>query len=50
MKDARPSSPADVASNGSHGYPTDTVSLASSIATQPELITVHIVKGPMGFG
>ncbi|XP_016078578.1 PREDICTED: membrane-associated guanylate kinase, WW and PDZ domain-containing protein 1 [Miniopterus natalensis] len=50
MKDARPSSPADVASNGSHGYPNDTVSLASSIATQPELITVHIVKGPVGFG
>uniref|UniRef100_A0A8C6EHC2 Membrane-associated guanylate kinase, WW and PDZ domain-containing protein 1 n=1 Tax=Moschus moschiferus TaxID=68415 RepID=A0A8C6EHC2_MOSMO len=50
MKVARPSSPADVASNGSHGYPNDTVSLASSIATQPELITVHIVKGPMGFG
>ncbi|XP_020021849.2 membrane-associated guanylate kinase, WW and PDZ domain-containing protein 1 isoform X11 [Castor canadensis] len=50
VKDARPSSPADVASNSSHGYPNDTVSLASSIATQPELITVHIVKGPMGFG
>uniref|UniRef100_A0A8C8TVW5 Membrane-associated guanylate kinase, WW and PDZ domain-containing protein 1 n=1 Tax=Peromyscus maniculatus bairdii TaxID=230844 RepID=A0A8C8TVW5_PERMB len=50
MKEARPSSPADVASNSSHGYPNDTVSLASSIATQPELITVHIVKGPMGFG
>ncbi|KAM8758647.1 membrane-associated guanylate kinase, WW and PDZ domain-containing protein 1 isoform 4-T4 [Rhynchonycteris naso] len=50
MKDARPSSPADMVSNGSHGYPNDTVSLASSIATQPELITVHIVKGPMGFG
>ncbi|XP_010985666.1 membrane-associated guanylate kinase, WW and PDZ domain-containing protein 1 isoform X4 [Camelus dromedarius] len=50
MKDARPSSPTDAASNGSHGYPNDTVSLASSIATQPELITVHIVKGPMGFG
>ncbi|KAM9186042.1 membrane-associated guanylate kinase, WW and PDZ domain-containing protein 1 isoform 4-T4 [Dugong dugon] len=50
MKDARPSSPTDVASGGSHGYPNDTVSLASSIATQPELITVHIVKGPMGFG
>nr|XP_048294377.1 membrane-associated guanylate kinase, WW and PDZ domain-containing protein 1 isoform X18 [Myodes glareolus] len=50
MKDARPSSPADVASNSSYGYPNDTVSLASSIATQPELITVHIVKGPMGFG
>ncbi|XP_038173795.1 membrane-associated guanylate kinase, WW and PDZ domain-containing protein 1 isoform X13 [Arvicola amphibius] len=50
MKDARPSSPADVTSNSSYGYPNDTVSLASSIATQPELITVHIVKGPMGFG
>uniref|UniRef100_A0A803V213 Membrane-associated guanylate kinase, WW and PDZ domain-containing protein 1 n=1 Tax=Ficedula albicollis TaxID=59894 RepID=A0A803V213_FICAL len=49
-KEARPSSPAEVASNGPHGYPSDTVSLASSIATQPELITVHIVKGPMGFG
>ncbi|XP_067159551.1 membrane-associated guanylate kinase, WW and PDZ domain-containing protein 1 isoform X14 [Apteryx mantelli] len=49
-KEARPSSPAEVSSNGSHSYPNDTVSLASSIATQPELITVHIVKGPMGFG
>ncbi|XP_053576981.1 membrane-associated guanylate kinase, WW and PDZ domain-containing protein 1 isoform X2 [Bombina bombina] len=50
LKEPRPSSPADVSSNGSHGYPNDTVSLASSIATQPELITIHIVKGPMGFG
>ncbi|XP_032620433.1 membrane-associated guanylate kinase, WW and PDZ domain-containing protein 1 isoform X9 [Chelonoidis abingdonii] len=50
LKEQRPSSPAEVSSNGSHGYPNDTVSLASSIATQPELITVHIVKGPMGFG
>ncbi|KAM4650736.1 membrane-associated guanylate kinase, WW and PDZ domain-containing protein 1 isoform 3-T3 [Discoglossus pictus] len=50
LKEPRPSSPAEVSSNGSHGYPNDTVSLASSIATQPELITVHIVKGPMGFG
>ncbi|XP_075618485.1 membrane-associated guanylate kinase, WW and PDZ domain-containing protein 1 isoform X22 [Balearica regulorum gibbericeps] len=49
-KEARPSSPVEVSSNGPHGYPNDTVSLASSIATQPELITVHIVKGPMGFG
>nr|XP_020140264.1 membrane-associated guanylate kinase, WW and PDZ domain-containing protein 1 isoform X25 [Microcebus murinus] len=49
-KDARPSSPADMAPDGPHGYPSDTVSLASSIATQPELITVHIIKGPMGFG
>ncbi|XP_068109909.1 membrane-associated guanylate kinase, WW and PDZ domain-containing protein 1 isoform X3 [Hyperolius riggenbachi] len=50
LKEQRPSSPADISTNGSHGYPNDTVSLASSIATQPELITVHIVKGPMGFG
>ncbi|XP_062829873.1 membrane-associated guanylate kinase, WW and PDZ domain-containing protein 1 isoform X16 [Anolis carolinensis] len=50
MKEQRPSSPAEVSSNGSHVYPNDTVSLASSIATQPELITVHIIKGPMGFG
>ncbi|XP_075039492.1 membrane-associated guanylate kinase, WW and PDZ domain-containing protein 1 isoform X13 [Mixophyes fleayi] len=50
LKEPRPSSPVDISSNGSHGYPNDTVSLASSIATQPELITVHIVKGPMGFG
>ncbi|XP_032997185.1 membrane-associated guanylate kinase, WW and PDZ domain-containing protein 1 isoform X29 [Lacerta agilis] len=50
MKEPRPSSPAEVSSNGSHSYPNDTVSLASSIATQPELITVHIIKGPMGFG
>ncbi|XP_054831179.1 membrane-associated guanylate kinase, WW and PDZ domain-containing protein 1 isoform X18 [Eublepharis macularius] len=50
MKEPRPSSPAEISSNGSHGYPNDTVSLASSIATQPELITVHIIKGPMGFG
>ncbi|XP_019355146.2 membrane-associated guanylate kinase, WW and PDZ domain-containing protein 1 isoform X10 [Alligator mississippiensis] len=49
-KEPRPSSPTEVSSNGSHSYPNDTVSLASSIATQPELITVHIVKGPMGFG
>ncbi|XP_064013101.1 membrane-associated guanylate kinase, WW and PDZ domain-containing protein 1 isoform X14 [Pogoniulus pusillus] len=49
-KEARPSSPAEVSANGPHAYPSDTVSLASSIATQPELITVHIVKGPMGFG
>uniref|UniRef100_A0A8D0H798 Membrane associated guanylate kinase, WW and PDZ domain containing 1 n=1 Tax=Sphenodon punctatus TaxID=8508 RepID=A0A8D0H798_SPHPU len=50
MKEPRPSSPAEISSNGSHSFPNDTVSLASSIATQPELITVHIVKGPMGFG
>nr|XP_014349018.1 PREDICTED: membrane-associated guanylate kinase, WW and PDZ domain-containing protein 1 [Latimeria chalumnae] len=51
VKEPRPCSPpADTASNGSHSYPSDNVTLASSIATQPELITVHIVKGPMGFG
>ncbi|TRY94576.1 hypothetical protein DNTS_024130, partial [Danionella cerebrum] len=41
---------AEVASNGSHGYPSDVVTLASSIATQPELITVHMEKGDKGFG
>uniref|UniRef100_A0A673KQ99 Membrane-associated guanylate kinase, WW and PDZ domain-containing protein 1 n=1 Tax=Sinocyclocheilus rhinocerous TaxID=307959 RepID=A0A673KQ99_9TELE len=47
----RPHSPsAEVASNGSHGYPSDVVTLASSIATQPELITVHMEKGDKGFG
>ncbi|XP_057218157.1 membrane-associated guanylate kinase, WW and PDZ domain-containing protein 1b isoform X1 [Triplophysa rosa] len=47
----RPHSPsAEMASNGSHGYPSDVVTLASSIATQPELITVHMEKGDKGFG
>uniref|UniRef100_A0AAQ4RIX7 Membrane-associated guanylate kinase, WW and PDZ domain-containing protein 1 n=1 Tax=Gasterosteus aculeatus aculeatus TaxID=481459 RepID=A0AAQ4RIX7_GASAC len=49
----RPHSPsADVASDTSsqHGYPSDVVTLASSIATQPELITVHMEKGDKGFG
>ncbi|XP_062401870.1 membrane-associated guanylate kinase, WW and PDZ domain-containing protein 1b isoform X2 [Sardina pilchardus] len=51
MREPRPHSPsADVASNGSHGYPNDVVTLASSIATQPELITVHMEKGDKGFG
>ncbi|KAM7006675.1 membrane-associated guanylate kinase, WW and PDZ domain-containing protein 1b isoform 9-T9 [Tautogolabrus adspersus] len=48
----RPHSPsAEVASDTSsqHGYPSD-VTLASSIATQPELITVHMEKGDKGFG
>ncbi|XP_052461191.1 membrane-associated guanylate kinase, WW and PDZ domain-containing protein 1 isoform X4 [Carassius gibelio] len=31
-------------------YTSDVVTLASSIATQPELITVHIEKGDKGFG
>ncbi|KAM4613161.1 membrane-associated guanylate kinase, WW and PDZ domain-containing protein 1b isoform 3-T3 [Polymixia lowei] len=30
--------------------PSDVVTLASSIATQPELITVHMEKGDKGFG
>uniref|UniRef100_A0A665UAT8 Membrane-associated guanylate kinase, WW and PDZ domain-containing protein 1 n=1 Tax=Echeneis naucrates TaxID=173247 RepID=A0A665UAT8_ECHNA len=49
----RPNSPsAEVASDTSsqHGYPSDVVTLASSIATQPELITVHMEKGDKGFG
>ncbi|XP_065817714.1 membrane-associated guanylate kinase, WW and PDZ domain-containing protein 1 isoform X11 [Labrus bergylta] len=51
MRDPRPHSPsADVASNGSHGYSSDVVTLASSIATQPELITIHMEKGDKGFG
>ncbi|XP_075870254.1 membrane-associated guanylate kinase, WW and PDZ domain-containing protein 1b isoform X3 [Nelusetta ayraudi] len=33
-----------------HSYPSDVVTLASSIATQPELITVHMEKGDKGFG
>ncbi|XP_072223892.1 membrane-associated guanylate kinase, WW and PDZ domain-containing protein 1-like isoform X2 [Leuresthes tenuis] len=51
MREARPHSPsAEVASNGSHGYSSDVVTLASSIATQPELITIHMEKGDKGFG
>ncbi|KAG7249533.1 hypothetical protein CRUP_015474, partial [Coryphaenoides rupestris] len=56
MRDpTRPHSPSgggDAGSNSSHGggYPSDVVTLASSIATQPELITVHMEKGDKGFG
>uniref|UniRef100_A0AAQ5ZKQ4 Membrane associated guanylate kinase, WW and PDZ domain containing 1a n=1 Tax=Amphiprion ocellaris TaxID=80972 RepID=A0AAQ5ZKQ4_AMPOC len=51
MREPRPHSPsAEVASNGSHGYSSDVVTLASSIATQPELITIHMEKGDKGFG
>lgn len=51
IREPRPHSPsADVASNGSHGYSSDVVTLASSIATQPELITIHMEKGDKGFG
>uniref|UniRef100_A0A8C2Z2F3 Membrane associated guanylate kinase, WW and PDZ domain containing 1b n=1 Tax=Cyclopterus lumpus TaxID=8103 RepID=A0A8C2Z2F3_CYCLU len=43
---------AEMASDTSsqHGYHNDVVNLASSIATQPELITVHMEKGDKGFG
>ncbi|XP_063064866.1 membrane-associated guanylate kinase, WW and PDZ domain-containing protein 1-like isoform X13 [Engraulis encrasicolus] len=37
-------------SDGCLGYSSDEVTLASSIATQPELITVHLEKGDKGFG
>ncbi|XP_035994747.1 membrane-associated guanylate kinase, WW and PDZ domain-containing protein 1 isoform X11 [Fundulus heteroclitus] len=51
MGEPRPHSPsAEIASNGSHGYSTDVVTLASAIATQPELITIHMEKGDKGFG
>ncbi|XP_051931838.1 membrane-associated guanylate kinase, WW and PDZ domain-containing protein 1-like isoform X2 [Hippocampus zosterae] len=49
----RPRSPSsEAASDGGsrRGYPGDVVTLASSIATQPELITVHMEKGDKGFG
>uniref|UniRef100_A0A8C2WZA1 Membrane associated guanylate kinase, WW and PDZ domain containing 1 n=1 Tax=Cyclopterus lumpus TaxID=8103 RepID=A0A8C2WZA1_CYCLU len=48
----RPRSPSsEMASDGSHGYSSsDVVNLASSIATQPELITIHMEKGDKGFG
>ncbi|KAI1897175.1 hypothetical protein AGOR_G00080510 [Albula goreensis] len=50
-KEPRPYSPsAEVGSDGSQSYPSDVVTLASSIATQPELITVHMEKGDKGFG
>ncbi|XP_041835638.1 membrane-associated guanylate kinase, WW and PDZ domain-containing protein 1b isoform X7 [Melanotaenia boesemani] len=49
----RPLSPStEVASDTSSqlGYSSDVVTLASAIATQPELITVHMEKGDKGFG
>nr|XP_023649732.1 membrane-associated guanylate kinase, WW and PDZ domain-containing protein 1 isoform X3 [Paramormyrops kingsleyae] len=50
-KEPRPYSPsAEVAPDGTPAYPSDVVTLASSIATQPELITVHMEKGEKGFG
>uniref|UniRef100_A0AAY4BWE3 Membrane-associated guanylate kinase, WW and PDZ domain-containing protein 1 n=1 Tax=Denticeps clupeoides TaxID=299321 RepID=A0AAY4BWE3_9TELE len=51
VKEPRPYSPsAEATSDSSLGYPSDVVTLASSIATQPELITVHMEKGDKGFG
>ncbi|XP_037334073.2 membrane-associated guanylate kinase, WW and PDZ domain-containing protein 1-like isoform X5 [Pungitius pungitius] len=50
MREARSRSPSEAASNSSHGYSSDVVNLASSIATQPELITIHMEKGDKGFG
>ncbi|XP_074473235.1 membrane-associated guanylate kinase, WW and PDZ domain-containing protein 1b isoform X10 [Sebastes fasciatus] len=45
-----PSAEAASDTSSQHGYPSDVASLASSIATQPELITVHMEKGDKGFG
>ncbi|XP_077445159.1 membrane-associated guanylate kinase, WW and PDZ domain-containing protein 1-like isoform X10 [Stigmatopora argus] len=51
QREARAHSPSsDVLSNSLHGYTSDVVTLASSIATQPELITIHMEKGDKGFG
>ncbi|XP_024125006.1 membrane-associated guanylate kinase, WW and PDZ domain-containing protein 1b isoform X6 [Oryzias melastigma] len=49
----RPISPSTEATSDTSsqlGYSSDVVTLASSIATQPELITVHMEKGDKGFG
>ncbi|KAJ8369727.1 hypothetical protein SKAU_G00097550 [Synaphobranchus kaupii] len=43
-----PYSPSSLAKVGHE--PSDVVTLASSIVTQPELITVHMEKGDKGFG
>lgn len=48
LREARPHSPS--AEAVSSGYSSDVVTLASSIATQPELITIHMEKGDKGFG
>ncbi|XP_077579459.1 membrane-associated guanylate kinase, WW and PDZ domain-containing protein 1-like isoform X11 [Stigmatopora nigra] len=51
QREPRAHSPsADVLSNSLQGYSSDVVTLASSIATQPELITIHMEKGDKGFG
>ncbi|XP_061760204.1 membrane-associated guanylate kinase, WW and PDZ domain-containing protein 1-like isoform X3 [Nerophis ophidion] len=51
MRESRAHSPsAEMVSKSLHGYASDVVTLASSIATQPELITIHMEKGDKGFG
>nr|XP_049609092.1 membrane-associated guanylate kinase, WW and PDZ domain-containing protein 1 isoform X15 [Syngnathus scovelli] len=51
QREPRAHSPsAEALSNSLHGYSSDVVTLASSIATQPELITIHMEKGDKGFG
>ncbi|XP_061535007.1 membrane-associated guanylate kinase, WW and PDZ domain-containing protein 1-like isoform X10 [Phycodurus eques] len=51
QRELRAHSPSTEAlSNSLHGYTSDVVTLASSIATQPELITIHMEKGDKGFG
>nr|XP_057908568.1 membrane-associated guanylate kinase, WW and PDZ domain-containing protein 1-like isoform X3 [Doryrhamphus excisus] len=51
VREPRAHSPsAEVVSNSLHAYTSDVVTLASSIATQPELITIHMEKGDKGFG
>ncbi|XP_061687482.1 membrane-associated guanylate kinase, WW and PDZ domain-containing protein 1-like isoform X4 [Syngnathoides biaculeatus] len=51
QREPRAQSPSTEAlSNSLHGYTSDVVTLASSIATQPELITIHMEKGDKGFG
>ncbi|XP_060787615.1 membrane-associated guanylate kinase, WW and PDZ domain-containing protein 1-like isoform X2 [Neoarius graeffei] len=46
----RPYSPTAEGMVMPESYGSDVVTLASSIATQPELITVHMEKGDKGFG
>ncbi|XP_060737160.1 membrane-associated guanylate kinase, WW and PDZ domain-containing protein 1 isoform X10 [Tachysurus vachellii] len=46
----RPYSPTAEGMMMPENYGSDVVTLASSIATQPELITVHMEKGDKGFG
>ncbi|XP_017323557.1 membrane-associated guanylate kinase, WW and PDZ domain-containing protein 1 isoform X7 [Ictalurus punctatus] len=48
--DPRPYSPTAEGMMMPESYGSDVVTLASSIATQPELITVHMEKGDKGFG